>query len=310
MRKLELNEMGAFVAVAEHASFVKAATDLGMPRSSLSETIRRLEEKLSVRLFNRTTRSVAVTDVGARLLAQIRPLLDSFDAIVESTNDFRDKPAGQLRLTVPRSAVRMVIEPMLARFLATYSEIRLEISVDNALTDIVRGRFDAGIRLGHRVERDMIAVRLAETRAVIVASPDYLARHSQLKTPGDLRAHNCIHRRFPSGALHDRWAFQKRGKRFEVAVDGTLIVDDADLAVRAALDGAGIAYVLANFSAPFVAEGRLLPLLDSWPPAPVEFYLYYPSRRQSPAPLQALVDFLRAELPNGRRGEREAPSTP
>jgi DNA-binding transcriptional LysR family regulator len=301
MRKLELTEMGAFVAVAEHASFARAAADLGMPRSSLSETIRKLEDKLGVRLLNRTTRSVAVTEIGERLLAQIRPLLDSFDGIVESTNEARDKPAGQLRLTVPRAAVKAVIEPILPRFLAAYPAVRLEISVDNAVTDIVRGRFDAGIRLGHRIERDMIAVRLAETHPVIVASPQYLARHSRPVVPGDLQAHNCIRRRFQSGgALHDRWAFKKRGKAFEVTVDGSLIVDDADLAVRAALDGIGIARLLSTHVELPVAEGRLLPLLEDWPSAPVGFSLYYPSRRKLPMPLQLFIDFLRAEF-SGRR---------
>jgi DNA-binding transcriptional LysR family regulator len=146
----------------------------------------------------------------------------------------------------------------------------------------------------------MIAVRLAETRPAIVASPEYIARHSRPVAPGDLRAHNCIRRRFPSGSLHDRWAFKKRGKRLEVPVDGSLIVDDADLAVRAALDGVGIAYLLATHLASPIAEGRLLPLLEDWSPAPVEFFLYYSSRRQIPTPLQVLVDFLRWEFARGR----------
>jgi DNA-binding transcriptional LysR family regulator len=300
MRKLELTEVGAFVTVAEHGSFAKAAALLGMPRSSLSDTIRKLEEKLGVRLLNRTTRSVAVTEIGERLLAQMRPLLDGFDAIVEATNDFRDKPAGSLRLTVPRAAVRLVIEPVLARFLAAYPAVRVEISVESTLTDIVHHRFDAGIRLGHRVERDMIAVRLAKTRPAAVASPDYLAQHAPPKAPAGLQAHNCIRRRFPSGALHDRWAFARRGKSLEVAVDGTLIVDDADLAASAALDGIGIAYLLADHVAPLISQERLISLLEAWAPPPVEFFLYYSSRRQIPAALRALIDFLRAKSPHAR----------
>src|SRR6266568_4724981 len=191
MRKLGFAEMNAFVAIAERSSFAKAAIHLGVSRSALSETIRGLEEKLGVRLLNRTTRSVALTEVGERLLSELRPALDSFEAAVESVNMFRDKPGGSLRLTVPRPAAKMVIEPILSKFLAAYPAISLEIVTDSALTDIVRDRFDAGIRPGHRVEQDMIAVRIGEdARPTVVASPDYLARHAEPKTPHHLRGLN------------------------------------------------------------------------------------------------------------------------
>jgi DNA-binding transcriptional LysR family regulator len=212
MRKLGFAEMNAFVATAERASFAKAAIQLGVSRSTLSETIRGLEEKLGVRLLNRTTRSVALTEVGERLLAELRPALDSFEAAMESVNVFRNKPGGQLRLTVPRPAAKTVIEPILSKFLAAYPAISIEIIIDSGLTDIVRDRFDAGIRPGHRVERDMIAIRVGEdARPTVVASPDYLRRHAHPKAPVELQAHNCIRMRFASGAMQP-WVFEKRGK--------------------------------------------------------------------------------------------------
>src|SRR6516225_5368065 len=205
MQKLGFTEMTAFVAIAERLSFAKAAVHLGVSRSALSETIRGLEDKLGVRLLNRTTRSVALTQVGERLLAELRPALASFEAAVESINQFRDKPAGHLRLTVPRPAAKMVIEPIVAKFLAAHPAITLEIVTDSALTDIVRDRFDAGIRPGHRVEQDMIAVRIGkDARPKLVASPAYLTRHPAPKEPADLRSHNCIRQRFASGVVH-RW---------------------------------------------------------------------------------------------------------
>jgi len=294
MRKPGIAEMSAFVAVAERASFAKAARHLGVSRSTLSETIRALEEKLRVRLLNRTTRSVAPTEIGERLLAELRPALESLEQAVESINVFRDKPAGHLRLTVPRPAAKMVIEPVVAEFLAAHPAITLEVVTDSALTDIVRDRFDAGIRPGHRVEQDMIAVRIGEdARPKLVASPAYLARHPTPKEPADLRSHNCIRQRFATGVVH-RWPFEKRGKAIELTVTGSLISSDGDLAIRAALDGVGIARVPATYVETHIAGKRLVALLDDWAPPSVGFFLYYPSRRQMPAALQALIDVLKA----------------
>jgi DNA-binding transcriptional LysR family regulator len=296
MRKLGFTEMNAFVAIAERSSFAKAAVHLGMSRSALSEAIRGLEEKLGVRLLNRTTRSVALTEVGERLLAELRPALETFAAAVESINVFRDKPAGHLRLTVPRPAAKMVIEPILSKFLAAYPAISLEIITDSALTDIVRDRFDAGIRPGHRLEQDMIALRVGEdARPTVVASPDYLLRHPRPNAPGDLQAHNCIRQRYASGVMPN-WAFEKRGKSLEVMVKGSLIVSDGDLALRAALDGVGLARLPINSVETHIKQGRLVPLLHDWTPRSVGFFLYYHSRRQTPAALQAFVDFLKAHL--------------
>ncbi len=308
MRKLRFAEMNAFVAIAERGSFAKAATHLGVSPSTLSETIRGLEEKLAVRLFNRTTRSVALTEVGERLLADLRPALDSFEAAVDSINVFRDKPAGHLRLTVPRPAVRTVIEPILSNFLTAYPAVTLEIITDSALTDIVKGRFDAGIRPGHRLEQDMIAVRVGEdARPTVVASPEYLLRHRRPRVPVDLQAHNCIRQRYASGAMH-RWVFEKRGKNLEVMVKGSLIVSDGDLAVRAALDGIGIARLPVTTVDTFVKQGKLVPLLADWAPRSVGFFLYYPSRRQTPAALQAFVDFLKDYSANTGGSTARAPS--
>lgn len=297
MRGTQFAELSAFVAVAEQASFTKAATRLGLSTATLSQTIRALEERLGVRLLNRTTRSVAPTEVGERLLLQLRPLLDGFDQAIDSINAFRDKPAGHLRITVPPPFAHFVIAPLLARFAAQYPDISLEVSVDSALVDIVARRFDAGVRPGGRVARDMIAMRVSdEIRTVVVASPAYLVRRPIPAVPKDLQSHNCIRTRFPSGDFLG-WDFIVDGKEVEFEVDGTLIVNEADLAIRAAVDGIGLHYTLYDYVAPMVADGRLVPLLQEWMPPPIEaFYLYYPSRRQNPAALQALIESLRATL--------------
>ena len=312
MRKVAIAEMHAFAAIAERASFAKAAAHLGVSRSSLSETMRTLEGKLGVRLLNRTTRSVAPTEAGERLLDKLRPVLESFDEVVDSVNVFRDKPAGHLRLTVPRPAARTVIAPMLSRFLRDYPEVTLEIAVDSTLTDIVRDRFDAGIRPGHRVEQDMIALRVGEdAEPTVVASPDYLRRHGTPKEPSDLHAHNCTRMRFSSNAFA-RWAFERRGRSMEVDVTGSLITADSDLAVRAALDGLALARVPRHTVEVHLATRTLVAVLEDWRPRSVGFYLYYPSRRQMPAALQALINLLKAELSTRRAGassqSREPPS--
>jgi len=297
MKKASIAEMSAFVAIAERASFAKAAAQLGVSRSSLSESLRAMEERLGVRLINRTTRSVALTEAGERLLAQLRPLLDNFDTALESINAFRDRPAGLVRITVPRPAARTIIEPVLSRFLLAYPSVTLEVTVDAALTDIVRDRFDAGIRPGHRVEQDMIALRVGEdARPTVVASPDYLRRHGTPKEPGDLRAHNCTRMRFANNAPL-RWPFERRGNSLEVDVSGSLITGDSDLAIRAALDGVAIARVPLHAVQAHLAERSLAALLEDWRPRSVGFYLYYPSRRQMPAALQALIAAFKGEIP-------------
>jgi DNA-binding transcriptional LysR family regulator len=297
MRGTQFGELSAFVAVAEEASFTKAAKRMGLSTGTLSQTVRALEERLGVRLLNRTTRSVAPTEAGERMLRQLRPLLDGFDAAIESVNAFRDRPAGHLRLTVPPPVAKFTLAPILARFLAKYPEITIEISVDAGITDIVAGRFDAGFRRANVIARDMVAVRVTDDmRQVAVASPDYVARHGRPRLPSDLYAHNCIHFRLPGSGLIP-WQFVVDGKLAEFDVGGSVIVNEPELLIRTALAGIGVVYIIEEYVAPMIADGRLVALLDdSVLPRMPGFSLFYPSRRQNPAALQALIEFLRTNL--------------
>jgi DNA-binding transcriptional LysR family regulator len=256
MRGTHFAELSAFVAVAEQASFTKAARRLGRSTATLSQTVRALEDHLGVRLLNRTTRSVAPTDAGERLLAQLRPLLNGFEAAVESVNDFRETPAGHLRLTMPPPVARFVFAPMLARFIERYPEIVLETTVESGLTDIVADRYDAGFRRGNFVARDMIAMRVTDDLHYrVVASPDYVARHGRPLMPGDLHAHNCVRYRLPGGGFIP-WLFVTDGKLIEFDVSGSLVViNDPELVLNAALQGVGIAYLYEEYVAPMIADG-------------------------------------------------------
>ncbi len=303
MRRSQFAELSAFVAVAEQASFTKAAELLGLSTATLSQTVRTLEEQLGVRLLNRTTRSVAPTDAGERLLMQLRPLLDGFDAAVESVNAFRERPAGHLRLTMPPPVARFVLAPVLARFLEQYPDIVIETTVESTLTDIVAGRYDAGIRRGNLVARDMIAVRVTnDMHYLLVASAEYLALHGRPRTPADLQAHNCIRYRLPGGGFIP-WVFVVDGKTVEFDISGSVVViNDPELVISAALEGIGIAYLYEEYVASLVADGRLVSLLDkSALPITDGFFLFYPSRRQNPAALRALIEFLRLHARKGAR---------
>ncbi len=303
MRRSQFAELSAFVAVAEQASFTKAAELLGLSIATLSQTVRTLEEQLGVRLLNRTTRSVAPTDAGERLLTQLRPLLDGFDAAVESVNSFRERPAGHLRLTMPPPVARFVLAPVLARFLKQYPDIVIETTVESTLTDIVAGRYDAGIRRGNLVARDMIAVRVTnDMHYLVVASPEYLALHGRPQTPADLQAHNCIRYRLPGGGFIP-WVFVVDGKTVEFDINGSVVViNDPELVISAALEGIGIAYLYEEYVASLVADGRLVSLLDkSALPITDGFFLFYPSRRQNPAALRALIEFLRLDARKSAR---------
>ncbi len=298
MRRAQFADLNAFVAVAEYASFTKAAERLGLSTAALSQAVRGLEEQLGVRLLNRTTRSVAPTDAGERLLQQLRPLLEGFDAAIESVNAFRERPAGHLRLTMPPPVARFVLAPVLARFLEQYPDIVIETTVESALTDIVAGRYDAGIRRGNLVARDMIAMRVTnDMHYLLVASPDYLARRGRPRTPDDLQAHNCIRYRLPGGGFIP-WVFVVDGKTVEFDISGSVVViNDPELVISAALEGIGIAYLYEEYVASLVADGRLVSLLDkSALPITDGFFLFYPSRRQNPAALRALIDFLRSDM--------------
>jgi DNA-binding transcriptional LysR family regulator len=298
MRGNHFAEFSAFAGVAEHSSYTKAARALGLSTATLSQTVRALEDRLGVRLLNRTTRSVALTDAGERLLTQLRPLLDGFDAAIESVNAFREKPAGHLRLAMPPPVARFVLAPILARFLRLYPEIVIETTVESGLTDIVAGRHDAGFRRGNLVARDMIAVRVTnDMHYHVVASPEYLAQRGRPRTPSELSAHNCIRYRLPGGGFIP-WIFAVDGKTVEFDVEGSVIViNDPDLVISAALEGIGVAYLYEEYVASLIADGRLVSLLDqSALPITEGYFLFYPSRRQNPAALRALIDFLRSEM--------------
>jgi DNA-binding transcriptional LysR family regulator len=296
MRAAEFAELAAFVAVAERGSFVRAATTLGIAPSTLSQTIRALEERLAIRLFNRTTRSVALTEAGERLLAEVRPALERLDAAIEAVGALRDNPAGTLRLNVASLAAAMVVAPLLGPFRAAYPEITLDVVVDDGAVEIVSAHFDAGIRPDGRIDQDMVAARISrESRFIAVASPDYLARHGAPRTPQDLRAHNCIRFRLTTGETYP-WVFERAGERLEATVGGTLVTNDPDLILRAALEGVGVGYAVEAFVAPYTAEGRLAALLDDWAAPFSGYHIYYPSRRHIPAPLRVFVEFARAAL--------------
>jgi DNA-binding transcriptional LysR family regulator len=297
MRGTHFAELSAFVAVAEHASFTNAGRHLGLSTATLSQTVRALETRLGVRLLNRTTRSVVPTDAGERLLIQLRPLLDGFDAAIESVNAFRERPAGHLRLVMPPPVARFVLSPVLARFLQQYPEVAIEATVESGLTDVVAGRYDAGFRRGNLVARDMVAMRVTDDMHYrVVASPDYLARRGRPQTPADLQAHNCIRYRLPGGVFIP-WIFVVDGKTVEFDVEGSIVVtNDPGLVIDAALQGVGVAYLYEEYVASLVADGRLVSLLDKAVlPVTDGFFLFYPSRRQNSAALRALIDFLRSD---------------
>jgi DNA-binding transcriptional LysR family regulator len=296
MRGTQFSQLTAFVAVAENRSFTKAASHLGFKTPALSHAIRSLEEQFGVRLLNRTTRSVGLTDAGEQLLRRLTPVLQSIERAIDGITEFRDTPTGTLRLSVHPLAAATVIAPMVARFSAQYPEISLDISVAAEGKDIVGDGFDAGIHPGDGIALDMIAVPFGgHIRFVTVAAPDYLARNSVPSMLGDLKQHNCIRYRGGSGSDGHPWRFGNGDQIVEVAVKGSLTVNDPALALRAALDGMGIVQMPETWIAPLVAEGRLVALLHDWPPRRAEFSLFYPGRRHLPVKLRVLVDFLRRE---------------
>ncbi len=295
VRGTQFAQLTAFVAVAEHRSFTRAAEHLGLSTPSLSQAIRGLEENFGVRLLNRTTRSVALTEAGEQLLQHLSPVLEGVDNAIDAVNAYRDTPGGTLRLTVHPLAAVTVIGPLVARFSSAYPSIDLEVSVDIACRDIVSEHFDAGVHLSSNIAQDMIAVPIGGNfRIVTVASPEYLAKNPQIDSPADLSSHNCVRFRWDK-AVANTWRFMKDGDRVDVAVEGTLAVNDHDLALRAALDGVGVVQLPEVSVSALISEGRLAPLLSDWSPNWGSFFLFYPSRRHVPVKMRALVDFLRRE---------------
>ncbi len=291
----KLNDLAAFVTVADTGSFTRAAAVLGLSPSALSHAIRALEARLGIRLLARTTRSVATTEAGERLLLSLRPAFAEIGAGLAALAGSRDRPAGTVRLTMPRHAATSLIMPMLPGFLDRYPEIRVEVAVDERLTDIVAGRFDAGIRFGENLDADMIAVRIgSEIRAVVVGAPGYFAAHGRPATPQDLAAHRCLNYRLAdSGGLWP-WEFERDLHPLRVRVDGPLVFNDGDLILAAALAGQGLAYQFEDQVAEAVADGRLERTLDAWCPSFPGYFLYHPSRRQTPPALGALIGALTA----------------
>jgi len=290
----DLHELDAFAAVARHRSFRKAADERGVSASALSHALRGLEERLGVRLLHRTTRSVTPTEAGQRLLARLAPALREVADALADVTALQSEPAGTLRLNVPRPAAQLLLGPMLAGFVAAYPRVQIEVVTDDSLADIVGDGFDAGIRFGESLAGDMVAVPIGPPqRFVCTAAPGYLASHGVPQAPHELLRHACIARRFPSGNRY-AWEFQADGKPLAIEVTGPLVFDDDALMVQAAKDGAGIAYVYEAMVSDDLAAGRLVSILDDWSAAPSRFFLYYSGRRQLPAALRALVDFIRA----------------
>ncbi len=294
MRRTELGDLASFLAVAEEHSFTRAAAKLGTSQSSLSHTVRRLESRLGLRLLTRTTRSVATTEAGDRLIETLRPALGEIDGRLTALTELREKPAGTIRLTAGEHAAESILLPVLARLLPHYPDIRIEVSVDLSLTDIVTERFDAGIRLGEQVAKDMIAVPVGpEMRMAVVGSPTYFAKNPAPKTPQHLAQHACINLRLPTrGGLY-AWEFEKGGRALNVRVEGQLVFNTAAMIRRAALAGMGLACVLEHTVQAEIKDGRLVRVLGDWCPPFAGYHLYYPSRRQQSPAFALLVDALR-----------------
>ena len=294
MPRENLNDLVAFVAVAREGSFTKAAAQLGVSQSALSHTIRALETRLGVRLLTRTTRSVSPTEAGDRLLATVAPRLDEIEAEVAALSDMRDKPAGNIRISAAGHAATNVVWPKLEKFLPDFPDIKVELIVNYGLIDIVAERFDAGVRLGDQVAKDMIAVRIApDLRMAVVGAPSYFAKHSPPTTPQDLAPHTCICMRLQTyGGLY-AWEFEKKGHEVNVRVEGQLVFNTSAQIVTAALAGFGLAYVPEDMVEDHIAAGRLLRVLTDWCPYFPGYHLYFASRRQSSPAFALLVDALR-----------------
>jgi DNA-binding transcriptional LysR family regulator len=294
MQRGNLDDLVAFLAVARECSFTKAAAKLGVSQSALSHTIRDLEARLGVRLLTRTTRSVSPTEAGERLLRNAGPRFEEIEAELAAIGELREKPTGTIRITATDYAADTILWPKLTKFLQRYPDIKIEITIDYGLTDIVAERFDAGVRAGEQVAKDMIAVRIGpDMRVAVVGAPSYFRTRSEPKKPQDLIAHNCINLRLPThGGLY-AWEFEKGARELKVRVEGQLIFNGTLQMLNAALAGFGLAYVPEDLAQPHVAKGRLKRVLEDWCPPYSGYHLYYPSRRQSSAAFALLVDALR-----------------
>jgi len=294
MARQNLNDVVAFLAVAKERSFTKAAAKLGVSPSALSHTIRSLETRLGVRLLTRTTRSVSPTEAGERLLRSVGPRLEEVEAELASLSELREQPAGTIRITTGEHAAEWILWPALAKLLPRYPDIKVEVTVDYGLTNIVAERYDAGVRIGGQVAKDMIAVRIGpDMRMAVVGAPSYFRRRPPPKKPQDLTAHSCINLRLPTYGGVYAWEFEKNGRELTVRVEGQLVFNNIALRLDAALAGLGLAYLAEDVVQPHLAKRRLTRVLDDWCASFSGYHLYYPSRRQQPPALAVLVDALR-----------------
>lgn len=294
MPRTNINDLLAFLAIAREKSFTRAAVKLGVSQSALSHTVRGLEARLGVRLLNRTTRSVAPTEAGERLLQAIGPRFDEIESELAALGEWRDKPAGTIRITAPDYVADTVLLPKLARFLPHYPDIKVEVSIDDRLVDIVAERFDAGVRDGELVAKDMIAARIGpDMRMAVVGAPGYFAKHPPPKKPQDLTEHYCINLRLPTRGSLYAWEFEKGRRKLNVRVEGQLVFNRPAQMLNAALAGMGLAYLLEDVVRRHIAAGRLKRVLADWCPPFPGYHLYYPSRRQPSPAFTLLVDALR-----------------
>lgn len=294
MKREHLADLAAFATVARELSFTRAASQLGMTQSSLSHAIRRLEGRLGLRLLNRTTRSVAPTEAGERLLRTLRPAFEGIDAEIDALTSLRERPAGSIRITTAEHAAETVLLPKLQRFLPAYPDIRVEIMLDHGLTDIVAAHFDAGIRLGEQVAKDMIAVRVGpDFRMAVVATPGYFEAKRPPRRPQDLQGHNCVNLRLPTRGGIYAWEFEKGSRELNVRVEGQLVFNTLWMRLRAVMAGLGIGYFPEDIVQDDIAAGRLVRVLGDWCAPFPGYHLYYPSRRHTSPAFSLLVDSLR-----------------
>ncbi len=293
MQQPNLSHLVVFAAVARHSSFQKTAAEVGMSTSAVSHAIHGLEERLGVSLFNRTTRSVALTDAGQRLLERLQPALRNIGDALEEMNNFRITSTGMVRINTSRAAARLLVSPLIPRFVAAYPGIHLEIIEDDGLVDIVAAGFDAGIRFEEKVPEDMVGVRIGSShRWAVVAAPGYFERRPVPERPSDLLEHECVRHRFPSGRLL-RWKFEKDDAKVDIDVNGRITLGDQSLTAQAALDGVGLAFVFEDLVRNAIADGRLVRVLGDWCPRFPGFILYYPRQRRMSSALRAFIDMAR-----------------
>jgi DNA-binding transcriptional LysR family regulator len=303
MNRSDLPDLNAFVAIANHLSFRAASAQLGVTASALSHSMRQLEERLGVRLLHRTTRSVSLTDAGLRLLEGLRPAIDQISGALDALHQERQRPFGRLRIHASHLAAPALIAPVWGRFLSTYPDVHLELWVDMRPLDIVASSFDAGIGPKYWIAADMIAVRLRDPiKVAVVGAPKYFERRRPPRTPDDLASHSCIQYRFATSGAVVPWSFEHSGRTKRMSLAGAVTVNIPDLAVRAAIDGLGIAYTAEALAEPFLRTGQLVRVLERFSPSVEAFFLFYPGHRQVPAALRAFIDMIRA--PQSAQGRR------